>query len=123
MTKKPQPTIGIKFRQHMNLCANIGELLTEAKKAVYAGEEPDPSIAPEINALFAQAKSLALEIGNALLSGERLVPRLAKHNAILATLVEAYIAYAKHPDEETYDNIIEALVSPQSITGKIMKFQ
>jgi hypothetical protein len=123
--------IGDKFEEHIRICMTVGELLSRAKAACDAGQEPDPSIAPEINALFEEGETLALEIGTALMPATTRILGSGKNR--VERIVKAYTNYAKKPSEETYDRILEIILGEfevfkkakmrSTIIGKMMRYQ
>jgi hypothetical protein len=98
-----------KIWQKTEFDLQIGELLTKAKAACDAGREPDAAIAPTIRKLEIRSKALALEIGEMMIAKPHKV-QLAMGKAYDAALVAAYVAYAKDPNQKTYDKILDKLL-------------
>lgn len=109
-------TLAEKIWKKTGIDMRIGDLLTEAKAACDRGYEPDSAIAPTIRVLAKRSKRLALEIGTVMMRAEPHDVQRAMGKAYNAALVSAYIAYAKNPNEDTHDEILEALLA--AATGK-----
>jgi len=110
MMRSSISTLAEKIRHKTGLDLQIGDLLTQAKTACDAGREPDSAIAPAVRSLIVRSKALAFDIGEVMMRAEPHEVRQAMGKAYDAGLVSAYIAYAKNPNGDAHDRILDALL-------------